>query len=282
MGERPLQLLDRLLILYARLVAQPEGLLWAEQAVVQDGYQAEELEQAVLKRGRREKNRGAQPQRSLQRLPRLVRRSRRVSQAMGFVDHHQIPWNPHQRSGASRRELQRADHRGGTIERVGWMQGGAVHQVGVNFELLLQLAPPLHPQRGRTDDQKAPFALRHQLRKHQASLNGFSKTHLVGQDAPAAAKRIEREGGCFGLLWMAIHRPSGKRPGQPGWPTARADRQLFGQHSPVERAQWRGQVRRRGARAKFSELSRRTPQIALLLKRSMPLSTTDRFCKGNA
>src|SRR5713101_2857911 len=154
------------------------------------------------------------------------------------------------------------------------MQGGAVHQVRVNFELLLQLALPLHPQRGRTDDQEAPLALRHQLRKHQASLDGFSKPNLVGQDASTATKRIEREGSCFDLMWIEIHAGTGERPGQPTWPFARADRQLFGQHSPVESAQRRGEVRWRRDRAEFPELSRRTPQIAVLLKCSAPLSPT--------
>ena len=56
---------------------------------------------------------------------------------------------------------------------------------GIERKLVLQFLMPLFAQIGRHNDNNATFALGPVLSKNQPCFDGFSQTHLIGQDDAA-------------------------------------------------------------------------------------------------
>ena len=183
-----------------RVTQLPELLAKAvqvtEDTVVDEAHQAVQLQQRVLQRGGSEQDLGSVRQRVEQRARRLVVGLVDVAQAMRFVDHHQVPRHAlhcvrlasGELVGANDDPVRTRTHGRCGVEGVRYTildrlsERLGLKDRGGQAELVCQLLMPLLAQIGRHDDEDVTLALGPALCDQQASLNGLTQAHLVGQD----------------------------------------------------------------------------------------------------
>jgi hypothetical protein len=219
-GQPLLQLGDGILLeaaaLGIHLVAAAEGVLRAEDLLVQQGHQPEQLHQVVLERGGGEQQLGAALEGGSEGLARLVAMLVGIAQAVGLVDDDEIPGDLRQQGRLVRRERVRADDGEGLIEAVaGGAHGAAVHEHGLQIELLLELAVPLRAQGGGREDEDAVLPLGDELADGEARLDRLAEAHLVREHAAAARNGVEREGRGLDLVRVEVDLGLGQGVGHP-------------------------------------------------------------------
>lgn len=95
-----------------------------------------------------------------------------------------------------------------------------VQHHGGQVEFVLQLQRPLLAQRSGADDQQLPLALGPVLAEHDARLDGFAQTHLVGQQHALAQRRAQRKHRSLDLVGVQVHAGVKKRLAQTLEPAA--------------------------------------------------------------
>jgi hypothetical protein len=167
-------------------VAALEGVLRAEDLLVEEGHQSEELQQLVLQR------RGGEEQlRPLaKRVPEgpgdLAPRPVRVPQPMGLVDDHQVPGKLPDLLGAARGEGVAGDDRHRLLEGVvPRAPAAAVDDRRLQLELVPELRLPLRAQGGGGEHEDPSLSLGHQLGEDDAGLDVFpSPTSSASMQPP--------------------------------------------------------------------------------------------------
>src|SRR5512140_2203316 len=101
-----------------------------------------------------------------------------VSEAVGLVDDGDVPRDALHLGRAHRGERVRRDHDAAGVERVRAqavaLRGAhavAVHHLGLEAELGLELVAPLRAERRRDEHEGAPLAVGGELREHEARLD---------------------------------------------------------------------------------------------------------------
>lgn len=170
-----------------------EAVQVAKHALINQADQAIQLQKGVLQRRGREQHFGGDVrQRLFQRFGNDIAGFIDVAQAVGFVQHDQIPGDGLDVFGLGFGKLVRADDGARVAQkRLGqplFAQGvvafGFENQP-LQAEFVLQLLMPLLAQIGRDDDEHLAPPLRPALGDDQPGLDGFAQTHFIGQDDAA-------------------------------------------------------------------------------------------------
>src|ERR1043165_2576775 len=191
------------------LTKRDEG---AEDGRVDDGDEAVELEERVLKRRRGEENRGCSLDRADDRVRHLVLRLFDVSKTMRFVDHDEIPRRGPFLFRLRRSEVVRAeDDAILDLERI--LRAVLLREVERpcfedrcwDGELLLHLLLPLFSERRGNDEKNSAPALGPALRDDDPRLDRFPEPDFVREEHAFREGRTHGEECGVDLVRVQIH-----------------------------------------------------------------------------
>lgn len=194
-------------------IGGPEDRDVAEQVLVEDTDQAEQLEQGVLEWRGRQQDLRPRHDRVLDGAGDFVARLVHVAQPVRLVDDHEIPGDGADGISPGAREMVRAhDDRDRVVEgvrRTGPLSGAkrpGVEDDRGDEELLLQFLNPPVPQGRRDDGEDPPPALGPELADDEARLDSLAEPDLVGQERAAGQGRAERKECSVDLMRIQIYR----------------------------------------------------------------------------
>ncbi len=211
-----------------------EALEVAEDLVVDDADQAEQLEERVLERRGREQELRRRRQGLLQRVGDDVGRLVDIAQPVRFVHHHQVPGRVVDVRRLVARELVRADDDVSVGLEGPELAGLDGVVVGLRFEnparqekLVRQLLMPLLAKVRRRNHEHSAFSLGPPLRQHQARLDGLSEPDFVGEQHATRQRRLEGEQRRVDLVRVQVDLRIDQGAGQPVVTVRRAASRQF-------------------------------------------------------
>jgi len=178
-----------------------EAFQIAEGVIVDERDEPVEFEQGILERRRGQQHLGTPLQRLFQGVGDDAGGFVDVPQAVGLVDDHQVPRDRDDIVRFVAGEVVGADDEAGLVglEGIGVARldglvvGAGFEDGGGQEELLGEFLMPLLAQVRRGDDEDAAPPLGPALREEDASLDGFPKSDLVGEQGAVGKGRLESE-----------------------------------------------------------------------------------------
>jgi hypothetical protein len=193
----------------------------AESVLVNEADQPEKFEQGILQWGGCEQEDTLLGERLLEGVGDHVRGLVNISQPVGFINHHEIPWrrmdigrliarelvgaNDNVVTGLERLELSLPDCR---IVRFGF------ENLAWQKKLFAQLLMPLFAQIRRCNHQDAALSLRPFLRNHQPGFDGFAQADFVSEERSFGKRGVECEKRRVHLMRIQIDLSAGHGTGE--------------------------------------------------------------------